>query len=107
MLLVVYVRFKHVHQHCKYSERVRALYCLNLTALVFGLLSALGMITVASFQVSVVERRGEERARLLTYLYVYRELCTLYVHVRVCTQQTSMRNDVINSLWNEQETCPE
>ncbi len=51
-LPIIYIRYQHVHQY--YRTLVSRIDVTNIIALFFGLLSVLGLLMVASFQVHII-----------------------------------------------------
>ncbi len=51
VLVVLCLRYRHLHHY--YHRSMPEMHCVNTSSLVAGLISALGLLTVGSFQVSV------------------------------------------------------
>ncbi len=65
VLVVLYLRYRHLHHY--YHRSMPEMHCMNISSLVSGLISALGLLIVGSFQVSVYHTHTPFHSHCLNY----------------------------------------
>ncbi len=100
VLVVLCLRYRHLHHY--YHRSMPEMHCLNMISLIAGLISAVGLLTVGSFQVSTHTPHYNSLLSLLVIVIVLKLSPLTHTHThthteRQCTYYAFYRS--IHGVW--------